>query len=83
MTATPQRGDGLEKINEMLIGPIRYRYTAKEKVESQGIPHLVYPRFTRVTVPRGVIATKMHPNEVYNIIHYCDFRDDQIVSDVY
>ena len=50
MTATPKRGDGLEKINYMLIGTIRYSYTAKEKAMKQGIQHLVYPRFTR-TVP--------------------------------
>ena len=30
VTATPKRADGLEKINYMLIGPIRYSYTAKE-----------------------------------------------------
>ena len=41
MTATPKRGDGLEKINYMLIGPIRYSYTAKEKANEQGIHHLV------------------------------------------
>lgn len=31
VTVTPKRGDGLEKINYTLIGPIRYSYTAKEK----------------------------------------------------
>lgn len=49
VTATPKRADGLEKINYMLIGPIRYSYTAKEKAKAQGIPHLVYPRFTVAT----------------------------------
>lgn len=63
VTATPKRGDGLEKINYMLIGPIRYSYTAKEKAMEQGIQHLVYPRFTRTVPPRGVINGKMHPNE--------------------
>ena len=33
VTATPMRGDGLEKITYMLLGPIRYRYTAKAKAE--------------------------------------------------
>ena len=51
----------------MLIGPIRYSYTAKEKAMEQGIQHLVYPRFTRTVPPRGVLIGKMHPNEAYEI----------------
>lgn len=82
VTATPKRGDGLEKINYMLIGPIRYHYTAKEKAKEQGIQHLVYPRFTRTVPPRGVITGKMHPNEAYEIIHNNDIRDEQIIDDV-
>lgn len=82
VTATPKRGDGLEKINYMLIGPIRYSYTAKEKAMEQGIQHLVYPRFTRTVPPRGVINGKMHPNEAYDIIHHNDIRDEQIIEDI-
>ena len=82
VTATPKRGDGLEKINYMLIGPIRYSYTAKEKAKEQGIRHLVYPRFTRTVPPRGVITNNMHPNEAYEIIHNNDIRDEQIIEDV-
>lgn len=82
VTATPKRGEGLEKINYMLIGPIRYSYTAKEKAKEQGIQHLVYPRFTRTVPPRGVITDKMHPNEAYEIIHNNDVRDEQIIEDV-
>lgn len=82
VTATPKRGDGLEKINYMLIGPIRYSYTAKEKAKEQGIQHLVYPRFTRTVPPRGVITGKMHPNEAYEMIHNNDIRDEQIIEDV-
>lgn len=82
VTATPKRGDGLEKINYMLIGPIIYSYTAKEKAKEQGIQHLVYPRFTRTVPPRGVITDKMHPNEAYEIIHNNDVRDEQIIEDV-
>ena len=37
VTATPFRGDGLEKINEMLLGPVRFRYTAKEKADEHRI----------------------------------------------
>ena len=82
VTATPKRGDGLEKINYMLIGPIRYSYTAKEKAKEQGMQHLVYPRCTRTVPPRGVITDKMHPNEAYEIIHNNDVRDEQIIEDV-
>ena len=35
VTATPKRADGLEKINDMLLGPIRYSYSAKEKVKAR------------------------------------------------
>ncbi|MDO4555329.1 MAG: DEAD/DEAH box helicase family protein [Lachnospiraceae bacterium] len=82
VTATPKRSDGLEKINYMLIGPIRYSYTAKEKAKAQGIEHMVYPRFTPIVAPRGVIREKMHPNEAYNIIRDNEIRDDLIVTDI-
>ena len=82
VTATPKRADGLDKINYMLLGPIRYSYTAKEKAAAQGIAHLVYPRFTRTVVPRGVITDKMHPNDAYEIIHDNELRDEQIINDV-
>lgn len=82
VTATPKRADGLDKINYMLIGPIRYSYTAKEKAAAQGIDHLVYPRFTRTVVPRGIITDKMHPNDADDIIRDNESRDEQIISDV-
>lgn len=82
VTATPKRGDGLEKINYMLLGPIRHSYTAKEKAKAQGIDHLVYPRFTPVVIPKGVITKKMHPNEAYDIIRDNEMRDNIIVDDI-
>ena len=82
VTATPYRGDGLERINYMLLGPIRYKYTSKEKAKAQGIDHLVYPRFTRTVPPRGVTTEKMHPNEAYEMIRNNEMRDEQILSDV-
>ena len=82
VTATPNRGDGLERVNYMLLGPVRYRYTSKEKAESQGIDHLVYPRFTRAVPPRGISVENMHPNEAYEIIRNNDVRDEQILGDV-
>ena len=82
VTATPKRSDGLEKINYMLLGPIRHSYTSKEKARSQGIDHLVYPRFTPIVAPRGVLTEKMHPNDAYDIIHNNDVRDELIINDV-
>lgn len=81
VTATPKRADGLEKINYMLLGPIRYSYTAKEKAKAQGIEHFVYPRFTRTVVPRGT-SDNMHPNEAYELVRNNEVRDEQIISDV-
>jgi superfamily II DNA or RNA helicase len=82
ITATPERGDGLEQINYMLLGPVRYRYTSKEKALAQGIDHLVYPRFTRTVPPRGIAGEKMHPNEAYEILRCNELRDEQILSDI-
>lgn len=81
VTATPFRGDGLEKINYMLLGPIRYKYTSKDRAKEQGIDHLVYPRFTGAVAPR-FSQDKMHPNEAYEIIRNNEDRDELILSDV-
>ena len=81
VTATPLRSDGLEKINYMLIGPIRYKYTSKDRAKEQGIAHLVYPRFTRAVAPRFA-QDKMHPNEAYAIVRENDDRDNLIINDV-
>lgn len=81
VTATPLRSDGLEKINYMLLGPIRYKYTSKDRVKEQGIAHLVYPRFTRAVAPRFG-QDKMHPNEAYAIVRENDDRDNLIINDV-
>ena len=81
MTATPKRGDGKEKINEFLLGPIRYRFTAKDRAEEQNIDHLVYPRFTR-TVKTHHLSKTPYGNDAYELIRNNDVRDEQIVKDV-
>ncbi len=81
VTATPSRSDGLEKINYMLLGPIRYKYTSKERANEQGIAHLVRPRFTRAVAPR-FHQVKMHPNEAYAILRENPDRDEMIIKDV-
>lgn len=81
VTATPFRGDGLEKINYMLLGPVRYKYTSRDRAKEQGIEHLVYPRFTRAVAPR-FSQDRMHPNEAYEIIRNNEDRDELIIKDV-
>ena len=81
VTATPKRGDGKEKINEFLLGPIRYRFTAKDRAEEQNIDHLVYPRFTRTVKPHRLSKTP-YGNDAYELIRNNDARDEQIIEDV-
>ena len=81
VTATPKRGDGKEKINEFLLGPVRYRFTAKDRAREQNIDHLVYPRFTRTVKPHHLSKTP-YGNDAYELIRNNDVRDEQIVRDV-
>jgi superfamily II DNA or RNA helicase len=81
VTATPKRGDGKEKINEFLMGPIRYRYTAKDRAKEQNIAHLVYPRFTR-TVCSHRMSKMPYGNDAFELIRNNAVRDEQIIRDV-
>ncbi len=80
VTATPFRGDGLERINYMLLGPVRFQYSAKEKADDLGIDHLVVPRFTRTVSPHG--REKLHINDAYEIIRNSEIRNEQIATDI-
>jgi len=78
VSATPMRGDHLEKVIYMLLGPIRHSYTAKERAEAQGIGHFVIPRFTRV------IDTSESKNDItgaYNLISKNPMRSNMIIED--
>ena len=77
LTATPKREDGLEKKVFMQFGPIRFRYTAKERAEKQGIDHFVYPRFTRL-----VSTSNLKVTEANRAVIECESRNEQIISDV-
>ena len=81
VTATPKRGDGKEKINEFLLGPVRYRFTAKDRALEQNIDHLVYPRFTRTVKPHHLSKTP-YGHDAFELIRNNDVRDEQIVRDV-
>lgn len=78
VTATPIREDGLDKINYMLIGPIRFVYSSKERATEQGIEHLVYPRFTRIVSP---ITKKLDINEAYELLRDDYSRNNLIIED--
>ncbi|MCM1154111.1 MAG: DEAD/DEAH box helicase family protein [Ruminococcus flavefaciens] len=78
VSATPKRGDDLEKIIYMLLGPVRHSYTAKERVAEQGIGHYVYPRHTRVI---DTNESKNDINEAYSLISTSSVRNDMILED--
>lgn len=77
LTATPKREDGLEKKVFIQFGPIRFRYTAKERAQKHGIAHYVYPRFTRL-----VSTTDLKITEANRAVIECESRNEQIISDV-
>lgn len=79
VSATPMRSDNLEKINYMLLGPVRHSYTAMERSEEQGIDHLVIPRYTRVI---NINENKDDINAVYSLISNSPVRNQQITEDI-
>lgn len=80
VTATPHRSDRLDRINYMLLGPIRYKFTAKDRAKEQNIQHLVIPRFTRTILP-SFGKEALHPNKAYELLRNDD-RDNMIIKDV-
>ncbi len=77
MTATMKRDDGQEKKILMQIGPVRHRYTAKDRAKKQGIGHYVYPRFTRLVD----VAETSSITDVLSLVAESEIRNRQIVSD--
>ena len=80
VSATPYRSDKLEKINYMLLGPIRYSYSSKEKLKSQAIKHYVLPRYTRMV---DSYSSKNNINAAYNLISNNELRNKTIIEDVF
>lgn len=78
VSATPKRGDHLEKIIFMLLGPVRHSYTAKERAAEQGIGHYVYPRYTRVI---DTNESKTDINGAYALISMNSARNEMILED--
>ena len=79
MSATINRGDKQDKKMFMQLGPIRHRYTAKERAQKQGIGHYIYPRFTRLVDLNQ--SEDKNPADYYRLIMQSELRNMQIVSD--
>ncbi len=80
LTATPKREDGLEKVNYMLLGPVRYTYNALDHAKDTGLDHFVYPRFTHSVAPEFFTDDK-DSNKNYEILRQDLDRDEMIVKD--
>jgi len=79
VSATPKRGDSLDRIIYMLLGPLRHRFTALERAKEQGIGHYFVPRYTRVV---DTAESKDNINKVYNLISTSKVRNEMIIDDV-
>lgn len=79
VSATPKRGDSLDKIIYMMLGPLRHRFTALERAQEQGIGHYFIPRYTRVV---DTADSKENINKAYSLISESNVRNEMIVSDV-
>ena len=79
-TATKERRDGLHSVNELLLGPVRFHYSAKEQAEAQDFPHYVVSRFTRVVSPYRLDSKKV--NDAYELVRDHEERNQLIVEDV-
>ena len=79
VSATPKRGDSLDRIIYMLLGPLRHRFTALERAKEQGIGHYIVPRYTRVV---DTAESKDNINKAYNLISISKVRNEMIIDDV-
>lgn len=79
VSATLKRGDKLDKIIHMYLGPVRHKYTAKERASDQNTDHFVYPRYTKTTNVYGRIKDI---NSAYREIANNEQRNLMIAEDV-
>ncbi len=78
LTATPKRDDGMEQKIFMQFGPIRWRFTSKERIALQGFTCIVRPRFTAL-----INAGKpWRIQEAYHALIHDARRNQQIAKDV-
>ncbi len=81
VTATPMRSDGKDPALPLLLGPIRYTFTAKEQAIMRGIGRYVRPRFTRSVAAKGA-KERLEPYEAYEILLKDQNRNVQMIRDV-
>lgn len=79
VSATSKRGDHLDKIIYMMLGPLRHRFTALDRAEEQGIGHYVVPRYTRVV---DTAESRNDINKAYSLISTSKVRNEMIANDV-
>ena len=79
VSATPKRGDSLDRIIYMMLGPLRHKFTALERAEEQGIGHYFVPRYTRMVDTED---SKDDINRAYGLISSSNIRNKMITSDV-
>ena len=78
LTATPKRDDGMEQKIFMQFGPIRWRFTSKDRIALQGFICSVRPRFTAL-----INAGKpWRIQEAYQAVIHDERRNQQIAQDV-
>ena len=78
LTATVKREDGKDKTVLMQFGPVRFRFTAKDKIRLQGMEHILEPRFTPIVSAKE----KLTSNEAYEIVVNSELRNSMIASDI-
>lgn len=78
-TATPKREDGQEQKMFMQLGPIRYQFTTKQRLELQNINHYIFPRFTQFI---EFHSEEMTLNEIYHKLIHDQMRNQQIITDI-
>ncbi len=79
VSATPKRGDRLDKVIFMMLGPIRHTYTALERAVQQGVGLYLIPRYTRVV---DNAESRDDINKAYSLISGSDIRNNMIVDDI-
>ena len=79
VSATPKRGDSLDKIIYMMLGPLRHKFTAFERAKEQGIGHYFVPRYTRTA---NIADSSRDINKAYEIISRNSIRNEMIAGDV-
>ncbi|MCD8054595.1 MAG: DEAD/DEAH box helicase family protein [Lachnospiraceae bacterium] len=79
VSATPKRGDKMDKIICMMLGPIRHKFTALERAEEQGIGHYFILRYTRAV---DTSETRENISKAYSLISESKVRNEMIIHDV-